>query len=140
MAKAALPRSKAKNAYDLLSDVCDVVLAEPKRLQMVTWLEFAASARKWLEPDEIPVCGTVACVAGWAVILKRGRRRVEECPDCDIPTVAGELLGLDPALKETLFGTMPLAEGGSTAHVEQEVAFVRAFQAKHEAQLKAKVL
>lgn len=68
----ALPRSRAKTAYGLVSDVIRAVLDEPKRADMGTFIGSL--------PPEIggPACGTVGCFAGWVAIL--GRRQGETPP------------------------------------------------------------
>jgi hypothetical protein len=58
-----LPRSRAKTAYDLVSDVIRAILAEPKRVDMGVYRD------KRLPEDGGPACGTVACFAGWVNIL-----------------------------------------------------------------------
>lgn len=52
---------------DLFLRVKKAILAEPKRLDMDTWLD--TYDPKYY--DEAPKCGTVGCIAGWAVVLTR---------------------------------------------------------------------
>jgi hypothetical protein len=64
MASTTIPTSKATNAYDLLSDVRALILAEPKRLHMNYWKLVAdsESVSAAQVPKGFPECGTVACI------------------------------------------------------------------------------
>jgi hypothetical protein len=66
-----LPRSKAKTSWGLFREVRQAVLAEPKRLDMSTYVRDAA-ASLWppVREDDRPACDTQGCVAGWMVILR----------------------------------------------------------------------
>jgi hypothetical protein len=127
-----IPRSQATTAYDLLSDVVAVVLAEPKRLRMAVplWLD----VRKLL--DDAPACGTVGCVAGWTVMLKDRPSNV----DFSVCERAGDILGLTERQQMELFYTFPKAAGGTTRHAKEEVRLIRKFQKKYARQLKAKAV
>jgi len=51
----------------LLRKIKKHILEEPNRLNMRTWgRHFDPPYR----PKSFPVCGTTACIAGWAVVLK----------------------------------------------------------------------
>jgi hypothetical protein len=87
----------ATNAYDLLTDVCDYMLEEPKRVYMGQWLgtwsdanfnqyvrqshvhDFADAREKFktiIEPTigDGPACGSVGCIGGTIVhLLHRSR-------------------------------------------------------------------
>src|SRR5678815_3817725 len=73
MARAAVPKSTAKNAYELFEDVCKVILEEPKRYNQSTWVEQLRVHADVDRKEEFAACGTMACIAGWMAILKRGR-------------------------------------------------------------------
>ena len=60
-----IPRSKATNAYDLLSEIQDLIRTEPKRYNQNIWLRRVKRGEA-----KRPACGTVGCVAGWVVALK----------------------------------------------------------------------
>lgn len=60
-------RSKATNAYDLVTDVIAAVLQEPRRLNMGFYLSDTTGE------NDSPACGTVGCFAGWAIVLRFGR-------------------------------------------------------------------
>ncbi len=63
------PHSKATNSYELVKEVMALVKAEPKRLHMNQFVHVSL-------PDDNPditrgpVCGTVACFAGWIHTLR----------------------------------------------------------------------
>ncbi len=46
------------------------ILEEPKRIRMSDW----AFNPSELLPDEMPACGTVGCIAGWACAIASGAR------------------------------------------------------------------
>jgi hypothetical protein len=98
---------------ELLTRVRDHILAEPKRISMSG---FGHTARK-PEPGG-PACGTVACIAGWAVMLHHEDRgatvRLRENSKVivdgrgrDIEAEAMKVLGLTSAQAGHLFYQFP---------------------------------
>lgn len=71
--RQAIPRSRAKNAYDLVSDVIAAIRAEPRRVDMTRYIGDAALVQK--VASRRPACGTVGCFAGWVSLLKGGRKK-----------------------------------------------------------------
>jgi hypothetical protein len=71
---------RPKTAYGLLIRVKELILEEPKRLNMDVW----SSA---VSPSENgPACGTVGCISGWAQMLARpaahvGIRLMKQAPE-----------------------------------------------------------
>ena len=125
---ALIPKSKAKTAYGLLSEIAALVTAEPKRFDMSTWIrreKHGENARRGF-----PACGTVGCIGGWTQLLR--------------PREGGAqtILGLTFEQSNELFTPSGwLAEDGQTAaHARKYVAHLRRFQKKYAAQLKAKKL
>lgn len=59
----------ARMNVKLLNEIKEMVLAEPRRLNMYGWgvtgLQYGENT-----DDLTPPCGTVACFAGWAILLK----------------------------------------------------------------------
>lgn len=51
----------------LLRQVKRIILDEPKRLYMTTWIYTALEGE-----SERPPCGTLGCIAGWAALLDSG--------------------------------------------------------------------
>lgn len=72
MAKNAMPVSKAKTAYGLLSEIRKLILEEPKRYDQGTWGRVGEHAAYYYGKEHVPACGTVGCVAGWVSALKGG--------------------------------------------------------------------
>ena len=60
---------------ELLQKVKAAILEDPRRLDMCEWVsehpdpEMCTTEVHWLAEDQIPPCGTVACIAGWAAVL-----------------------------------------------------------------------
>jgi hypothetical protein len=64
----------------LLRKVKRLILAEPKRFDMDTF----GRRRDPKANDNAPRCGTVGCIAGWAVILTK---RIPRNPKAEMPTI-----------------------------------------------------
>ena len=135
------PRSQAETAYELLTDIMQVILEEPKRYNQGTWLEdyrLEDRTQREILALNTPSCGTVACVAGWAITLKykdiSGVRSQWATAE-----LARFLLGLSYDQATELFdgdiirGFVP----GTLEYAQAGVRIIRAFRKKHEKQLKA---
>lgn len=119
-----IPKSKAKTAYGLLSEIAALVRDEPRRMRMQNWQTPVVD----LETHQVPACGTVCCIGGWVDTLKPSMVQ------------AADILGIDSAQEQELFFG-PLcrdATQGTPLHATRVVAMIRKFQKKHAAQLKAK--
>ena len=133
MRSKALPKSRAKTAYGLLSEIAALGLAEPKRIQMGIYLHQQGVDA---DPDDYyPACGTVGCIAGWTCILKSlgwlG----------SIWGPAMELLGLNLDQANELFHDESLCaapDQQTKAHAKAVAKHIHRFQKKYAAQLKAK--
>lgn len=142
---AFLPVSKATNAYELLDEVKALILEEPKRYDQGVWLvesEEEAAGHGLL----LPACGTVACVAGWVVLLKASGTDYDSIQDR-----ARDILGLGWVDSVDLFDGSAIEnacdEEDLLGVVEQSPKYaalgarhISSFQAAHEAQLKAKAV
>jgi len=68
-----VPWSNADNMYDLMLDVARAIREEPRRYDQATWIERSQySILGTLQSRGIkggPACGTMACRAGWMVLL-----------------------------------------------------------------------
>lgn len=151
------PRSSATNAYDLLADVCRVIREEPRRYYQGSWAVRRREdiCRLLLDHGHAdpapPMCGTMACRAGWIVQLRDG------ClPPADsgldrwsspIEDRAKELLRADYDDDSTFAGDVDslfdptLSTGGglrvgTAAYAREGVKGLRAFMAKYKARLK----
>lgn len=88
----SIPRSNAQTVYDLLQDVKQAILEEPKRVHMGFFCIFGDHLQSRLQ-QKGPSCGTVGCFAGWVNLLA-GRSRTQ------IDTMSGasqaqQILGTD---------------------------------------------
>lgn len=133
-AKTKIPKSRAKTAYGLLSEIVALIRDEPRRLDMSMPLDTNAKDAYELAPS----CGTVGCVAGWAVML-RGN------PNAKIPitTQGADILGIPNAVAD-LFYVFPKSSRDDnkpetlTRHAAEEIKIIRAFQKTNRKQLLAK--
>lgn len=131
MATTQIPKSKAKNAYELLSEVRALIVAEPKRYDQTTFIYRADD--RFLDL-EMPSCGTVGCVAGWVATLKGPRKFDYE----DTHTIAERILGVDCYELFNGGAIRVSAEPQTAAHAKAGAAHIRRFQKAHRAQLLAK--
>lgn len=95
-------RSNAKNAYDLMSDIKEYILEEPKRVYMGDWLIRGRRVIKDFFETEGPACGTVGCIAGNAVMLAgnpEGRNVVSQ----SLEILGGDNFTLRRKLEHDLF-------------------------------------
>lgn len=65
-------RSNARNAYDLMTDIKEYILEEPKRVYMPKWIITSEEIEDLLAVEG-PACGTVGCIAGNTVVLTGDR-------------------------------------------------------------------
>lgn len=93
---------------ELLLEVKKTILAEPKRLNMRKWLDVVRSGKG------NPSCGTVACIAGWAMVLSSPRRKsfkktantvIDEQSFLGMEIDAQEKLGITDSQAQRLFYT-----------------------------------
>lgn len=134
--QTTIPKSKAKTAYGLLTEVKRLILAEPKRYRQTTW-----GVRESVDGPvyDMPACGTVACVAGWVMTLKRPRKPLDFLTGEN----AQKILGLSETQHTELFAAYALVSRTSAApqtlaYAKAGAAHIAAFQQKYAAQLKAK--
>lgn len=64
----------------LLLEIKDRILEEPRRLSMGDWILTDQSPDD-IRPALMPSCNTVACIAGWAVLLTHSRISAVHIPD-----------------------------------------------------------
>lgn len=129
-----IPKSKAKTAYGLLSEIREVILAEPKRYDQFDVLNIGEDAER-AYPD-VPSCGTVGCVAGWTVALTF--KNPEQL--LNVLSAAETKLGLDDEQADELFGEMAAGntESQSLEHALAGAKHIAAFQRRYRKQLLAK--
>jgi len=134
-----VPTSKAETAYELLTDVCRVILDEPRRYAQACFIARPGGrggAQDSRGFNKQPACGTMGCIAGWIVTLKQGDRFSYK----NTRHEANQILGMDET--EDLFAGNLLdgvkANQGTMAYARAGVTRIRAFQNAHATQLKAK--
>lgn len=132
-----IPKSKAKNAYELLSEVRALILAEPKRYNQGIWELHAIPGvvDRFDAPLGVPQCGTVACVAGWVNTLKP--RNDQEYPD----DAAMQTLGITSHQAGALFDADAFnGEPQTMAYARLGERHIARFQKRYEKRLKAKAV
>lgn len=91
------PKLKSKTV-SLLRKIQKHILAEPRRLDMSGWGYYDKN------PDaSMPPCGTVGCIAGWALVLTGAHDPVLSDFPLDTYTLAEEVLALEDGQAERLF-------------------------------------
>jgi hypothetical protein len=108
------PISNATNMYDFISDTIDVMIEEPKRVNMAYWiLRGPQLDREITYNDTIgrPDCNTVGCQAGWFALLANRVQPTDDMGQTAFDTAMRLLSGqanvsryTDPMLKD--FGQM----------------------------------
>lgn len=132
MSKSAMPKSKAKTAYGLLSEVRAIILEEPKRYDQCATIEQGIEA-EMIYGDQVPACGTVACVGGWVLALKGYSQYTGGLE------TAWRILGEPTNDMWNLFEADKAGSRDSlSAHAKRGAAHIAAFQKKYAKQLKAK--
>lgn len=137
-----MPKSKAKTAYGLLSEIRKLILEEPKRYNQTDWLTRGADRIEALYgKDAAPSCGTVGCVAGWVTALKGDPDDSTAWPH----VVADRVLGLSEfginqleLFRGSAAGDRGHTPGARKAHARRGAAHIARFQKKYAKQLKAK--
>jgi hypothetical protein len=74
LAPTPLMRQGTYTAKQIMEYVLKIIEAEPKRLKMRTWTSLFKGFGYWTpkRPNQVPACGTVACLAGWITIATTG--------------------------------------------------------------------
>lgn len=132
--KTLIPKSKAKNAYQLLAEVRALILAEPKRYNQEEWIRRVNPMER---PEIFPSCGTICCVGGWVETLR---------PSAAAETTLGLSHGQEVELfsGEALFRLRSRASEfpatGTQAYAKLGARHITAFMKANAVQLKAKRL
>lgn len=108
---------------ELFDEIERVILEEPKRIRMGDYVYHPINLR----PEETPACGTVACIAGWAVALGSDLRG-EELRHKFTERAAEVLLCLDGSQAVSLFYHYPPQRPGTRAYAEAVVAHMERFR------------
>jgi hypothetical protein len=139
----ALPKSRAKTAYGLLSEIRRIILQDPRRYDQETTLRRIEARSLWYY-DDAPPCGTVGCVAGWTVALKPKDAVQAVDPPGWSPVLrqAKAILGLTTGEAYVLFsgdaaGVRDPSAAGRRRHARAGAAHIARFQKAHAKHLKA---
>lgn len=126
-------KSRSKTAYGLLSEIRRLILAEPRRYNQYDWLK--TNERGPLAP----ACGTVGCVGGWTVFLKRDKTNKTAAGILGISSDQGdELFAGDAARSRRDKATGDYSARSIRDHARRGAAHIARFQKKHAVQLRAK--
>lgn len=145
--KKTARRPRPKTAYELLERVIEHIREEPKRYYQNRWLMRRQDIIA--EGMEAPPCGTIACRAGWIVLLHDGVRSGIDGEY--VPARANEILGATTygydadTNQQTpstcrLFGWEDNGWAGTRAHACQGIKGLRDFMKQHKAHLQARLL
>jgi hypothetical protein len=133
------PKSRAKTAYGLLSEVCRVILADPRRYNQTDWLTLLDGRARsyWTMPEQRPDCGTIGCVAGWVCAMKCQTENplLSSSFTYDF---ARRMLGLSVEQASELFDSDGAGDTRpqTPEHAKAGVKHILRFQRKHAAQLR----
>jgi hypothetical protein len=126
---ATIPRIEGDTitGRELLLQIRELILAEPLRLDMDSWITaFAGEGSSYHKT--LPACGTVGCIAGWAAVLLRPAQNVTQSDLFDFADFhMASLLGLDNehtydqcplfcAAPMRQFGEMDIGQPGTVQH------------------------
>lgn len=143
--KSLIPKSRAKTAFGLLSEIRRLILAEPKRYNQERYIARVGGRNDADEidpeiyPKGAPACGTVGCVAGWVATLKHG----DAFAYLETAGMAAASLGLTHIQAGELFGGDALDQlignacPQTKAYAQAGAAHIARFQKKYAQQLKA---
>lgn len=133
----SLPRSRAKTAWGLCSNVIKVIQAEPKRANMRRYVHD--------QPPEQggPACGTVGCFGGWISLLGSPSRYKLISPQVILGDVVHYAI-VGPE-KEHVFNSgdgdaCASTTPGTVAHMRAVVRRIKKFMKVNEKALKARKL
>lgn len=132
--ETAMPTSTAATAYELLSEIRHLILAEPKRFDQTHWLTQRVGLASYT-PKQYPACGTVGCVAGWVRVLKRPHATESTA---DTPFVARRVLKISKDKSFELFAgaACGATKGQTLSHAKAGAKHIAKFQRKYAKQLK----
>jgi len=86
-----------RDPIEILRAVARAIHEEPRRYDQSIWMNTEAE-----DVDYPPACGTVACIAGWTLLLTQGHQNLPR-GYFNIETAARDILGLDEPAADRLF-------------------------------------
>lgn len=139
----SIRRTRAKTADGLLAHIQRLILEEPKRYNQGHWLELLKDPHHAyiLKQDDFPSCGTIGCVAGWAVALTQPvTQSVAAWEGSAFHSRAQAILGLTIEQSVELFSSGAISRHltpGTQAYAKAGVKHIEAFRKAHRKQLRA---
>lgn len=139
MKEALPPRTRATTPIAILKAVVKAIREEPLRYDQSYWLKTKQSDAYYFEPscdsDDVSryaaSCGTMGCVAGWVVTLKRPQsQKLPRMGDTNKKSVyerARLLLKLDHGQAQTLFADSVSGTVGTKRYVENGIKKIERF-------------
>lgn len=116
------------DAIKMLRRVKRLILAEPKRVAMGTWLTRKEDDSAYVPAKGFPKCGAVGCIGGWTEELY-----LRDHPRAKLKD-AGKILGLDSPKRWELFYPLQLVESPNpqtASYARAVAAHIDAFIKKH---------
>lgn len=138
MRAVRLPKTKAKNAFELLQEIRLLILAVPTRYnQMDILSHYYNTGEESSTGQLVPACGTIGCRAGWVAELTSNRpNRLK-----DVLGYAQKKLGLTNNQADGFFsGFVATGRGGTREHARSGARGITKFLRENRRQLKAKLL
>jgi hypothetical protein len=105
------PHTDSQDRVEILCVVCEAILDEPKRYDQGEWVLVVQSCYDDAPRERFPACGTIACVAGWTVIVTHEAGGDAELP-AETEWVARQRLQLTAAQADVLFSGGALHKDG----------------------------
>lgn len=130
-------RSNAKTAYGLMSDIKAYILEEPKRVWMDAWLIKGKRRISSQFGVDAPICGTVGCIAGNAVMLAGLPSSASTAWEKASRLLSGGNEDLDVELDGLFLNTDIDALYGTEEYARIVAENISDFQSEHEAALRA---
>lgn len=127
-------RSNAKTAYGLMTDIRAYILEEPKRVYMGDWIIRGKKAIELKFETEAPVCGTVGCIAGNAMVL-RGRLMTSRVGAEAARLISGGDKLIEEKLWDLFLGAKVNAEYGSSKYARIVAARITRLQRRFKTKL-----
>lgn len=132
----SFPKSRARTAFGLLSEIQKIILAEPKRYDQTDVLSLKSDSGVGSDDKYFPSCGTVGCVAGWVAVLKVPH--AEKLGSGNMMLHAEDILGISSEQADVLFcGDAAGDVSNRAAHAKRGARHIEKFKNLHAAQLKA---
>lgn len=117
----------------LLRKVQRHILEEPKRYDQDRWLIRGDEATIHLEPNDVPACKTVGCIAGWVCVLGKSIPKLAY----NSGIRAKKLLGLTTGQADRLFAPILYADANHCWPEKFETKYRKANTAKKRAKVAA---